>query len=86
MRVWFDWYTEPAVVLFPEVNGIQWYAVAQVWTCGCRGEGVVLTNETGAVNFKSLLYADVAQLVEQRTCNARVGGSNPFIGSFPKYT
>lgn len=51
---------------------------------GC--EGAVLTEKNDAVNFKSLLYADVAQLVEQRTCNARVGGSNPFIGSFPKYT
>jgi hypothetical protein len=25
--------------------------------------------------------ADVAQLVEQRTCNAKVGGSNPSVGS-----
>jgi hypothetical protein len=30
-----------------------------------------------------LLYniADVAQLVEQRTCNAQVIGSNPIVGS-----
>ncbi len=26
------------------------------------------------------IYADVAQLVEQLTCNQQVGGSSPFIG------
>lgn len=26
-------------------------------------------------------FADVAQLVEQRTCNAQVIGSNPIVGS-----
>ena len=31
--------------------------------------------------FLSIFYADVAQLVEQRTCNALVVGSSPSIGS-----
>ena len=31
--------------------------------------------------WKSLVYAAVAQLVEQRTCNAQVTGSSPAGGS-----
>ena len=32
-----------------------------------------------------ILYADVAQLAEQLTCNQQVNGSSPFIGFYVGY-
>ena len=38
----------------------------------------------GNIFYASLNSADMAQLVEQRTCNAQVPGSNPGVGSIKK--
>jgi hypothetical protein len=38
----------------------------------------------GNIFYASLNFADMAQLVEQRTCNAQVSGSNPDVGSIKK--